>query len=272
MYRDIFANGGAGYTKENVSSSPFSDADFPHITVIYDALDMGKSEQEIKEEYKLTLGYIDKAKRHLIQHHPDLYEKIAGKAASPYRFLLDENMFFRDAVNMNSHVVSLWHDFGRVTHTNHEKLSQHSDADIWVWVNENKVDAIITQDVRMVQKLHDLSFIALYDAHQSIQRCFDEDGVFDTRHFPVIVQIAPVTHNPQMLLDRLKEHSASVVEFMDNPDSVILRLTPDGVNPVLSYKAIAMNAWKTVKEEGKKDYDDFRQKLKTYTNSSPLPS
>lgn len=119
----------------------------------------------------------------------------------------------------------------------------------------------------MGHKHEDLSLIALYRAYNRVQLSLDERGFYDaryTRHLPVVVQLTPRTTSSKMTMAMLHHHRGGILEFMKNPESIILRLSPDGAAPILSYKEMAASRWSDVRRQAVKITDDYSQKLKMY--------
>ncbi len=177
-----------------------------------------KQRPDIKPETVLM------ARAFLIANHPELYnERISPAPDNNYRLLVDENISARIIPHIRE-------GFNYATHTNFVGLNGKKDPEVWQWAVNNRIDAILTGDKRMVDKDRDLTLIAIENA-KDIMRKMGETGLdVNLSELPLVIHVDPLRNDVTNTVAALfRKHQAKIHEYLETRSRPYIKVTAGGV-------------------------------------------
>ncbi len=216
-----------------------------------------------KKDPDISHNDIKAARSILISKFPGLYaDHVEGWPATVHHFLIDENL-------SKLFAISLWHAFGRATHTEHADLNGAKDPQVWRWAIKNKIKAIVTRDKRMINAKEDLGLIAVKNAYDLLHRETPRRCKLKAEDLPLLIQIE--AEHSESVSEILEKHKETILNHLENRTVPYILLTKEQCVIGPTYEDIEKYDWFVIKGMIA-SIDKSAKEARQQKNSSASPS
>ncbi|MCB9991043.1 MAG: DUF5615 family PIN-like protein [Rhodospirillales bacterium] len=185
--------------------------------------------KNLSKRHKIPVPVLEAGQAYMIAKLPELYEKAAGPPGTKRSFLIDENL-------PPGLSAKLWHDFGAATHPNFIGMGKAKDPEIWNWAVKNKMDAIITRDIRLVEEAKDLSLLALRHAYDHLKNNHQDGKPYKLNGQPIVIGFD--SKSDKTVWPKMRRNQNDIHKLLHLGHTPLARITEHGVIPVITTRAV----------------------------------